>query len=88
VSASAPLESLEVWRADACPPQLNATRGADPHTAGRDPTNLDALEAVEETTEDDHLRTDALLQEWDELVVELEPLAAREAEGSPQSARR
>jgi HK97 family phage major capsid protein len=41
-------------------------------------TNLDALEAVEEPSEDDHLRTDALLQEWDELVVELEPLAARE----------
>src|SRR4051812_22421324 len=42
-------------------------------------TNLDALEALEEPSEDDHLRTDALLQEWDELVVELEPLAAREA---------
>jgi HK97 family phage major capsid protein len=42
-------------------------------------TNLDALEAVEEPSEDDHLRTDALLQEWDELTTELEPLAAREA---------
>jgi HK97 family phage major capsid protein len=41
-------------------------------------TNLDALEALEEPSEDDHLRSDALLQEWDELVVELEPLAERE----------
>src|SRR4051812_23185322 len=41
-------------------------------------TNLDALEALEEPTEDDHLRTDALLQEWDELSTELEPIAERE----------
>jgi HK97 family phage major capsid protein len=41
-------------------------------------TNLDALEALEEPTDDDHLRTDALLQEWDELNVELEPIAERE----------
>jgi HK97 family phage major capsid protein len=41
-------------------------------------TNLDALEALEEPTEDDHLRTDALLQEWDELSEELAPIAERE----------
>ena len=40
--------------------------------------DLDALEAKEEATDDDHVRSDALLQEWDELVTELEPLAARE----------
>jgi hypothetical protein len=42
-------------------------------------TGLDALEALEETTEEDQLRTDALLQEWDELATELEPLAERQA---------
>jgi hypothetical protein len=41
-------------------------------------TNLDALEALEEPTDDDHLRTDALLQEWDELSTELAPIAERE----------
>jgi HK97 family phage major capsid protein len=41
-------------------------------------TGLDALEALEEPTEEDSLRTDGLLQEWDELVTELEPLAERE----------
>jgi hypothetical protein len=41
-------------------------------------TNLDDIEALDEPSEDDHLRADALLQEWDELTVELAPLAARE----------
>jgi HK97 family phage major capsid protein len=41
-------------------------------------TGLDALEALEEPTEEDSLRTDGLLQEWDELVEELAPLAERE----------
>src|SRR3982751_2316161 len=41
-------------------------------------SDLDALEAVDEPTEDDHVRTDALLGEWDELVTELEPLVERE----------
>jgi HK97 family phage major capsid protein len=41
-------------------------------------TGLDALEALEEPTEEDSLRTDGLLQEWDELVTELAPLAERE----------
>ncbi len=41
--------------------------------------DLDTLEQVEEPTEEEHVRTDALLQEWDELSVELEPLAEREA---------
>jgi HK97 family phage major capsid protein len=40
--------------------------------------DLDALEALAESTDEDRDRSDALLQEWDELVVELEPLAARE----------
>jgi HK97 family phage major capsid protein len=40
--------------------------------------DLDTLEQVEEPTEEEHVRTDALLQEWDELSVELEPLAERE----------
>jgi HK97 family phage major capsid protein len=41
-------------------------------------TSLDALEALEEPTEEDHVRTDALLQEFDELKEELAPLAERE----------
>jgi HK97 family phage major capsid protein len=41
-------------------------------------TDLEALEALEEPGEEESLRTDALLQEWDELVTELEPLAERE----------
>jgi HK97 family phage major capsid protein len=41
-------------------------------------TDLEALEALEDPGEEDSLRTDALLQEWDELVTELEPLAERE----------
>lgn len=40
--------------------------------------DLDALEALEETTDEDQVRSDALLGEWDELVTELEPLATRE----------
>lgn len=41
-------------------------------------SDLDALEAVEEPTEDHHVRTDALLGEWDDLTTELTPLAERE----------
>jgi HK97 family phage major capsid protein len=41
-------------------------------------SDLDTLEQVEEPTEDEHTRTDALLQEWDELLEELAPLAERE----------
>lgn len=40
--------------------------------------DLDTLEQVEDPGEEEHVRTDALLQEWDELVTELEPLAERE----------
>ncbi len=40
--------------------------------------DLDALEALDEPAEDDHTRSDALLQEWDELGEELKPLADRE----------
>lgn len=40
--------------------------------------DLDTLEQVEEPTEEEHVRTDALLQEWDELAEELAPLAERE----------
>jgi HK97 family phage major capsid protein len=41
-------------------------------------SDLDALEQVEDPTEEEHVRTDALLLEWDELVEELEPLEERE----------
>jgi HK97 family phage major capsid protein len=41
-------------------------------------TDLDNLEALEDPSEEDGVRTDALLQEWDDLAVELEPLAQRE----------
>jgi hypothetical protein len=41
-------------------------------------TDLDALEALTESTEEDRDRADALLQEFDELTAELEPLAERE----------
>jgi HK97 family phage major capsid protein len=40
--------------------------------------DLDALEALDESTDEDRDRSDALLQEWDELVEELTPLAQRE----------
>lgn len=41
-------------------------------------SDLDALESVDEPTEEHATRSDALLQEWDELVEELAPLAERE----------
>jgi hypothetical protein len=41
-------------------------------------SDLDSLEQVEDPSDEDHTRTDALLQEWDELNTELEPLAERE----------
>ena len=41
--------------------------------------DLAAIEALETPTDEDHTRTDGLLSEWDELVTELEPLAARES---------
>jgi HK97 family phage major capsid protein len=42
-------------------------------------SDLDTLEQIEDPTEEDSLRSDALLQEWDELQIELTPLAEREA---------
>jgi len=41
-------------------------------------SDLDALEAIEDPTDEDHVRLDALLGEWDELSTELEPLEERE----------
>jgi HK97 family phage major capsid protein len=41
-------------------------------------SDLDSLEQVEDPSDEDHVRTDALLQEWDELTTELTPLAERE----------
>lgn len=41
-------------------------------------SDLDALEAMDETGDEEHLRMDALLQEWDELATEGEPLISRE----------
>lgn len=41
-------------------------------------TDIDALEAIEEPSEDDHIRLDALLEEWDEKTGELAPLEERE----------
>jgi HK97 family phage major capsid protein len=40
--------------------------------------DLDALEQVEEPTDEHHVRTDALLQEFDELTEEIGPLVERE----------
>jgi HK97 family phage major capsid protein len=40
--------------------------------------DLEALETLDEPTEEDHTRTDALLVEFDELDTELAPLAERE----------
>jgi HK97 family phage major capsid protein len=42
-------------------------------------SDLDTLEQVEEPGEEESVRTDALLGEWDDLNTELEPLAEREA---------
>ena len=42
-------------------------------------SDIDALEGVDEVTEEHHVRMDALLEEFDDLKTELEPLAAREA---------
>ena len=41
-------------------------------------SDLDALEAKEEVTDEDSLRSEALLQDWDELQKEYEPLYERE----------
>jgi HK97 family phage major capsid protein len=41
-------------------------------------SDLDALEAKEETTEEDSLRSEALLQDWDSLNEEYQPLYQRE----------
>ena len=41
-------------------------------------SDLDALEAMDETGDEEHTRMDALLSEWDELATEIEPLASRE----------
>jgi HK97 family phage major capsid protein len=40
--------------------------------------DLDTLESLEDPSDEDHVRTDALLQEWDELTTELAPIAERE----------
>jgi HK97 family phage major capsid protein len=40
--------------------------------------DIDSLEQIEDATEDDHVRLDALLGEWDDLKTELEPLEERE----------
>ncbi len=42
-------------------------------------SDLDTLEQVEEPGDEESVRTDALLGEWDDLNTELEPLAEREA---------
>jgi HK97 family phage major capsid protein len=41
-------------------------------------SDIDGLEQIEEPTEEDHVRLDALLSEHDDLATELEPLAERE----------
>lgn len=41
--------------------------------------DIDTLEQVEEPSEDEHIRLDGLLSEWDDLHTELEPLEEREA---------
>jgi HK97 family phage major capsid protein len=41
-------------------------------------SDLDTLEQVEEETDEERTRADDLLSEWDDLTVELAPLAARE----------
>jgi HK97 family phage major capsid protein len=41
-------------------------------------SDLDALEALEDASEDDSARADILLEEWDVLDTELKPLAERE----------
>jgi HK97 family phage major capsid protein len=41
-------------------------------------SDIDSLEQIEEPTEEDHVRLDALLGEHDDLKVELEPLEERE----------
>jgi HK97 family phage major capsid protein len=41
-------------------------------------SDLDALEALEDATEDDHTRADILLEEFDSLLEELKPLQERE----------
>ncbi|HEY9417215.1 MAG TPA: hypothetical protein VIQ30_20845, partial [Pseudonocardia sp.] len=42
-------------------------------------SDLDVLEEVAEPTDEERTRADDLLGEWDDLVVELEPLAERES---------
>jgi len=41
-------------------------------------SDIDGLEQIEDATEEDHVRLDALLGEWDDLNTELEPLEERE----------
>jgi HK97 family phage major capsid protein len=41
-------------------------------------SDIDSLEQIEDASEDDHVRLDALLGEWDDLKTELEPLEERE----------
>jgi HK97 family phage major capsid protein len=41
-------------------------------------SDIDTLEQIEDATEEDHIRLDGLLGEWDDLKTELEPLEERE----------
>jgi HK97 family phage major capsid protein len=41
-------------------------------------SDIDTLEQIEDPSEDDHIRLDGFLSEWDDLKVELEPLEERE----------
>lgn len=42
-------------------------------------SDIDTLEQIEDASEEEHIRLDGLLSEWDELKTELEPLEEREA---------
>lgn len=50
-------------------------------------SDIDGLEQIEEATEEDHVRLDALLSEHDDLGTELEPLAEREGRVAAVRAR-
>jgi HK97 family phage major capsid protein len=50
-------------------------------------SDIDSLEQIEDATEEDHVRLDALLEEHDELATELAPLAEREQKVAAVRAR-
>jgi HK97 family phage major capsid protein len=50
-------------------------------------SDIDALEQLDEATEEDHIRLDGLLGEWDDLTGELEPLEERERKVAEVRAR-